>query len=312
VRKNSAALLGAAAVLIAIGFAAGYRVGLRRAVEQGTMSSGTPSRSEPSVATAGTSARPSSTPEPADADRTRETMSRRIADLEAELRRVREEPVRKTTDSLTASRLAFEDLLAMESGGDWNPERLRSLIDHLAKVDESCARHFIEMFRSTLTEEGRNKEQEVALKLALMSGGPDAAAFLEQALNDPSLAPAVKERLLSELAPGGDNFFSVRRTPVGDSLATTAVRLVHSDNSKERTAGVTLLGGVRSESSRGELIRLLEDSDPGVRQGAARSLGMVGDQTSRRVLESYAVQTGDPGLQKAAAAALQELDGIRR
>jgi hypothetical protein len=53
---------------------------------------------------------------------------------------------------------------------------------------------------------------------------------------------------------------------------------------------------------------LTQDPDAAVKMVAARSLGLVGDPSTRKLLEPLAAQTADPGLQKAAQSAIKELD----
>jgi len=88
--------------------------------------------------------------------------------------------------------------------------------------------------------------------------------------------------------------------------------MVHSAESSERNAAASQLGGVRSDESRSELVRLLQDSQSDVREGAARSLGMIGDASTRKILETYAAQTRDDGLRHAAMEAMKVLDQAPR
>jgi len=306
--RNPATLVAGVLVLVGVGFILGVQVGGRRAVEEGHPTPAVPpvragaaaSRNEPRRGAGSENGAP-------EEERTR--LRERILELETQLRVAHEESVRKPSSEAEAeiARRAFEDLLWMETGEDRNPERLRSLIDHLARITERSASYFITRFRSAPGSDDDGKK--IAMQLALMSGGPDAADFVQQLLTDPTLDATLRDRLLSELASRGDGLFSVRRLPVGEALASTAMLMIHSDKLDDRRAGASLLGGVRSSSSRGELIRLLQDSDGNVRESAARSLGMVGDQTTKKILETYAAQTQDAGLRKAAAAAIQEIDG---
>ena len=57
------------------------------------------------------------------------------------------------------------------------------------------------------------------------------------------------------------------------------------------------------------MLRILaEDPDTNVKIVAMRSLSYVGDSATRKALEPYAAQAKDGALQKAAAAAIVELD----
>lgn len=310
--RNPATLLMVSVLLLAFGFAAGFGVGRRQAVEEGrtrTMSGSSGARqAEPFPA-------PSTGIETGAAERDQELLRRRIADLETALRTVHEESGKGPPPASLeeVARLAFEDLLAMEKGDDQHPDLLRSLIDRLARVDERTAKHFIARMRGAPDGKGSDDERKVAMQLVLLSGGPDAAEFIRRTLADPETDADTRERLLRELGPGrNSSFFSIRRLPVHDALAASALQMAQSPDVRERIAGANLLGGVRTPASRGELLRLLGDADSDARETAARSLGRVGDPTSRKILETYAAQTHDEGLRKAATAAILELDRAPR
>jgi hypothetical protein len=308
--RNPAILVGVAVVLLAAGFALGFLIGQRRATEDGR------SRTSPAVSPSPVRATPGSDPSApgrsasAAADLDREKLRERILDLEAQLRIDREESGKKVEKEAgpELARQAYEDLLAMETGDFHDPERLRSLIASLSRIDPNLARHFIDRFQKARTAGGSETEKFVAIQLALMSGGPDAADFVEKLLADPGIDASLRSKILSEVSPTGGAFFSIRRLPVSDSLGSTAMTLVRSANPEERRGGAGLLGGLHTAGSRVELTRLLEDPDPAVKQVAIRSLGFVGDQATRKILEPYAAQSADPSLQKAAATAIRELD----
>lgn len=308
--RNPAILVAVVLVLVGVGFVLGVRVGERRAVEEGRRTRTAPVES-PTPAASRNEPRHGAGSKAGEQEEDRTRLRERILELETQLRAAREESAKKPSSEadVDIARRAFEDLLSMESGEDRNPERLRSLIDHLARVTERSAAYFIGRFRSATEAKDDDVRKKIAMQLALMSGGPDAADFVQQLLTDPTLDVNLRNQLLSELTSSGGSLFSIRRLPVGESLASTAMLMIHSDKLDDRRAGASLLGGVRSSASRGELIRLLQDSDGNVRESAARSLGMVGDQTTKKILETYAAQTQDPGLRKAAAAAIQEIDG---
>jgi len=306
--RNPATLIAGVLAFVGVGFILGVRVGGRRAVEEGR-----PTQTAPTGTTAASRNEPrgGSGSETGGQEEERTRLRERILELESQLRIAREESARKPPSEAEAeiARRAFEDLLSMESGDDRNPERLRSLIEDLARVSERSAAYFIARFRSATDAKDDDVRKKISMQLALMSGGPDAADFVQQLLTDPTLEAGLRERLLSELASRGDGLFSIRRLPAGESLASTAMLMIHSDKLDDRRAGANLLGGIRSSASRAELIRLLQDSDGNVRESAARSLGIVGDQTTKKILETYAAQTEDAGLRKAAAAAIREIDG---
>jgi len=302
--RNPAILVAGVLVLVGVGFILGVRVGVRRAIEEGR-----PTRTAPTGA-ATAAARRGADSENGGPEEEATRLRRRILELETQLRVAREEAARTPSSEADAdiARRAFEDLLWMETGEGRNPERLRSLIDHLARISERTAAFFIALFRSASESKDDGAQKRIALQLALMSGGPDAADFVQQLLMDPTLDAGLRDQLLSELSSRGDGLFSIHRLPVGESLASTAMLMIHSAKPDERRAGASLLGGVRSSASRGELIRLLQDSDGNVRESAARSLGIVGDQTTKTILETYAAQTQDAGLRTAAASAIREID----
>jgi hypothetical protein len=311
--RNPAVLIGTAMILIGLGFAAGMLVGQRRAAEDGTRPPFPPSAPTAPRPLSGTSA-VSPVTDGSAANSTAELLAKRVVDLEAELRAIREETPRKpapVTDG-EVERQAFEDLLAMESGKDRNPDQLRTLIHHLAALEERSARYFVAMFRSSRARTGVEKEQKLALQLTLLSGGPDAAELIQELLSDPAPDDSIRKELISQLSPKGGQFFSVRRVPVGADLASSALGLTRSTDATERMAGVHLLGGVRSDTSRDELVRLLNDRDSDVRVAAARSLGLVGDSSARKVLEACVAQSEDSNLQEAAASALKDFDQVPR
>ena len=109
--------------------------------------------------------------------------------------------------------------------------------------------------------------------------------------------------------------FSIRRLPISEALGSTAMTLCRSGNEEDRKAGAGLLGGLRSDVSRGELRRLVEeDKELGVRASAVRSLGHVGDPATRNYLERLLTSPQTPlsgrdvgRLREAIADALNEL-----
>lgn len=315
--RNPAVLVGVAAVLLAAGFAAGYKVGERRAVEEGSPRS--PSNSAPSTSRTPTDARSggSTSTDTPTSDSTRDKLRERVVELEAEVRLLREETGKPSTagggPGGEVAKQAYDDMLALASGELSDPERLRSLIIRLSQLDPKLARFFIDKYRAAAGAGGSENERFVAMQLAAMSGGPEAADFVQQLLNDPSLSANLRTRLLTELSPPGTGFFSIKRLPVGESLRATAMTLVRSEKPDERRGGAGLLGGTPTPAARVELARLLAaDTDSTVRQVAARSLGLIGDASSRKLLETYAAQTTDVWLQKAAAAAIKDYDATPR
>lgn len=72
-----------------------------------------------------------------------------------------------------------------------------------------------------------------------------------------------------------------------------------------------LLGGIGDPGARGALERLLQDTDPRVREQAASALARLADPASLPVLVSRLLQDGDPDVRAAAAQALGEIGGPR-
>jgi hypothetical protein len=228
---------------------------------------------------------PESSParDPADSKADIVRLETRIRELEVELKGARQ--AGSTADTgLAAGTLeeVFKTYLEMEGPKRPDPDKFRALLARLGQLDEKSAGHFIDLFRK-LTE---HKERKVAMELALASGGPAAADFVNMLLNDASLDSDLRQNLLRELGGSGDGLFSIRRLPIPEPLNSTAMTLCRSANMEERKAGAGLLGGLRSDIARAELRRLVEeDKDLSVRAAAILSLGHVGDASTRIYLE---------------------------
>jgi HEAT repeat protein len=306
--RNPAALTAAAVLLLALGFGAGVMVGERRSVEE-QRPGRSPGRGPDPVARS-ESTTPGKSAEPAIVEEV-VRLRERIRTLEVELQTLRENPPAAAAGKGGAdvAERVFEDLLAIEKGGIDDPERLRSLFSGLPQLDASSAKIFIDRYRRAQPGKESDTDRLVAIQLALMSGGPDATQFLQTLLRDSSLDPGLRSQVLGEVGATGGGLFSIRRLPVDESLGSTAMTLARSEKGEERRAGAGLLGGVATTASRLELERMLtQDPDPAVKMVAARSLGLVGDPSTRKLLEPLAAQTADPGLQKAAQSAIKELD----
>ena len=311
--RNPATLTAIAIVLLAAGFWAGLTVGERRQGEELRPRSGpggggrtadpvAPPRLE--SGSVGKSADPATPVEEA------AQLRERVRVLEVELQILRENPT-STTPKKGGDEVAdraYEDMLALSKGSVSDSDQLRSLFAGLGQLDASTARNFIERYRKLPAGKETETERFVAVQLALMSGGPDAAQFLQTLLRDAGLEPAFRGRVLNEVGAAG-GLFSIRRLPVDEALGSTAMGFLRSEKTEERRAGAGLLGGVATPASRLELERMLtQDSDLGVKLVVIRSLGLVGDPSTRKLLEPLAAQSADKGLQKAAAAAIKELD----
>jgi hypothetical protein len=244
----------------------------------------------------------------------------RIHDLESEIRSDRERASQPppADNSREFAALVYKDYLDMEKGGaskNPDPERFREFLGRLSRLNQDSAGYFIERFREAGKGEDHEDEKTVAIELTLASGGAAAAEFVNLLLNDPTLEPAHRENLLDELSGMNGGFFSIRRLPVTDALTSTALVLTKSAKEHDRQGGAGLLGGVRTEASRTELRRLIEeDRDLKVKTAAVLSLGHVGDPSTQTFLEKLwtskaAMVTGSDGarLAKAIEGALKEL-----
>lgn len=304
--RNPATLTAAALIVLVVGFVAGLMVGERRQGEERRQGPAGGGRTADPVPTRPEAVKSSTPATPDETVQLRE----RVRILEVELRSSREtSPVPAVSKgSEEVAERAYEDLLAIEKGGLDDPERLRSLFAALPQLDAATAKVFIDRYRKAGTEAGKQTERFVAVQLALMSGGPEAAEFLQTLLKDQSLELGLRNQVLGEVG-AGNGLFSIRRLPVDESLGSTAMTFVRSEKPEERRAGAGLLGGVPTPGARLELERMLtQDSDLSVKMVAARSLGLVGDPSSRKLLEPYAADDKNAGLQKAATAAIKELD----
>jgi hypothetical protein len=308
---NPAPRIAAGLALIAGGFVFGVVVGQRRTNDEPrTRSVSDPASSTSPSARTGDS-RPiaaGSTPG-ATAEAEKGALQERVRVLEMELQTLREGAGKKTPTALgpdEAERI-FEDFLKIETGGIPDPEEFRSILERLSRLDASSAQTFINRFRNAPAS--KSEEKKAALQLTLWAGGATAAEFVHVLLKDSTLDASLRGELLEELGQTGGGLFSVKRLPVDEALGSTAMTLARSEKVDERRAGAGLLGGISSPGSRLELLRVLaEDPDTSVKVVAMRSLSYVGDPATRKVLEPYAAQTKDGALQKAAAAAIAELD----
>jgi hypothetical protein len=303
---NPASRIAAGLALIAGGFVFGVVVGQRRtADEPRTRPTPDPASSASPISRPldSRAAPPATTP----ADPEKGALQERIRLLELELRTLREGPDRKTPTPFgpdEAERI-FEDFLKIETGGIQDPEQLRSILERLSRIDAASAQTFINRFRKA----SKSEEKKAAIELTLWAGGAAAAEFVHLLLKDSTLDSSLRDGILRELGNTGGGLFSVKRMPVDEALGSTAMTLARSEKVEERRAGAGLLGGAPSPGSRIELLRILtEDPDTSVKIVAMRSLSYVGDPATRKVLEPYATQSKDAALQKAAAAAIAELD----
>lgn len=219
------------------------------------------------------------------------SLRKRVMELEADLRAL--QPLARKSPETESSRdfaeHVFEDYLELDSSRSKNPDpdKFRGLLGRLGRLDDKSSEYFIERYRKAKQTEDGQHEKAIALELALASGGPRTAEFVNILLNDPTLEPIFRENLLSEISGMSGSFFSIKRLPVSPGLESTAMTLVRSEKPEERRGAAGLLGGVRNEIARTELRRLVEqDSDLRVKAAAALSLGHVGDVATRTYLET--------------------------
>lgn len=306
--RNPAGLTAVAILLLVAGFGAGLMVGERRQPEERRPAAGART-ADPAVTMRSDPGPAGKSSDPATPTEEAAQLRERVRVLEVELQFLRETPpAAPARIGDDAAQRVFEDMVSMMRGGNNDPDRLRSLFAGLAQLDAAAAKSFIDRYRKLPAGKESETERFVAVELALMSGGPDAAQFLQSLLRDSSLDPSFRSQVLNQIGVNG-GLVSIKRIPVDESLGSTAMGLIRSDKIEERRAGAGLLGGVATPASRLELERMLmQDADLGVRLSVIHSLGLVGDPSSRKLLEPIAAQSQDAGLQRAAAAAIKELD----
>ncbi len=231
---------------------------------------------------------PERTP-PSDAQRPDADVARleaRVRELEAEIRKAGGVPAKPDAE-LTPAALEelFVTFLEINGAKNPDPEKGRVLFARLGQLNEKAAGYFIEKFRKSKGPD-LEEEREVAMELALASGGSAVTDFVNVLLNDASLDPALRATLLDELGGLNGGLFSIRRLPINEAITSTAMTMCRSVKVEDRKAAAGLLGGLKTETSRTELRRLVdEDKDVGVRTSAVLSLGHVGDPTTRTYLE---------------------------
>jgi hypothetical protein len=245
------------------------------------------------------------------------TLEARIRELEADVRMGRATAA-TPEGALTPAALEelFEAYLELEGAKNPDPEKGRVLFARLGQLNEKSAGYFVEKFRKSKGPD-LEKERAIAMELALASGGSAVTDFVNVLLNDPSLDPALRANLLDELGGMNGGLFSIRRLPINDELSSTAMAMCRSGKPEDRKAAAGLLGGLKTEASRIELRRLVdEDKDSGVRTAAVLSLGHVGDPSTRTYLERLWASPESHGksgqeiarLRDAIASALKELE----
>jgi HEAT repeat protein len=229
-------------------------------------------------------AAPEAKPQP-NADVTR--LEARVLELEAEIQKVRSNPAKPGPEpsSVAIAEEIFKGYMELHRDKNPDPEKTRTLLARLGQLDEKSAAYFIEQYRKSKGPD-LDDERETAMELALACGGASVADFVNVLLNDSTLDAQLRVSLLDELSGAGGGLFSIRRLPISEALGSTAMTLCRSSNADDRKGGAGLLGGVKSEASRTELRRLIEeDKDLSVRTSAILSLGHVGDHVSRTYLE---------------------------
>ncbi len=184
------------------------------------------------------------------------------------------DPRRHAEDIFEQFRRAFQ-----QKGG---PEFIRA-IGMIDELDESMAPLFIEKLRAGIdVPELKN----ITPMLILLSGGNDAAAWVQEQLANPALSDAERKELLKNLS--GTGVPVLRKLPIDGPLGRTMEGLLLSEDPAERMGGAGLLGGRDSDAARVQL-RSMATADPDgqVRASALESLGWVGDRSTLEFLRAY-------------------------
>lgn len=178
----------------------------------------------------------------------------------------------------------FDRLLKLEKG-EGDPDEFLSLVERLKELGEDEAAYFIGQYLANVGVKGSAKEREVALMLAVLSGGDRVADFLNEFLNDPTMPAEDRRRFLSRIGHPREPVYSMDRIPLTGGLAQTAFLLLQSEKPLERRGAAGMLGGLDTPQSRSTLEFLLQsDRDWGVRIAAIHSLGRIGDLTTMQFL----------------------------
>ena len=165
------------------------------------------------------------------------------------------------------------------------------LLSRLPELDPQTAPFFIRRFRES-KDSATSRGDNIALSLALASGGPKVTELLQDYLSDRDSEPVQRKQILQALRSMSGWPFSMEQIPVDQQLADTAFLLTKSTNAFERGAGARILIGHDSASTR-IVLRNIASSDPSmiVRAEAIHALGIVGDLESLILLETSVSDT---------------------
>ena len=224
----------------------------------------------------------------------------RIVELEEQVRELQRKAsgIKTKNEKLAIARKIYETFTKFDKGRAPNPEEIFKAMSRLGELDEDMASFFIDRFREEKAGEDTT-EENMALMLAVISGGPDVTALVKEMIQDPNTSAIDRSQLMVILS-GENGMFTSNRIPMDSELSQTAILLVHSSVSEDRKGGAGLLGGADTLGSRLALQDLaFNDPDLAVKTAAIRSLGYVGDNTTLQFLEGYQIGatpelTGDP------------------
>ncbi len=231
-----------------------------------------------------------------------DTLAARVAELERQ-----PQHGRPAQDKLAIAKEIYEAFLASmkaEETGEGSGNYWK-VLGRLDELDESMASFFIGKYSKA---EGK-EESELALGLALWSGGKEAVEFIKELLRDSSLGGKARNSLLQSFAMWGDDgFYPAKPLPVDSELAQMAFQLAESPKTEERSGGAGILGHCDDPASRAKLQQLASsDSDTRVRYAVLQALGKVGDRATLAYLASYTVPSDQPDLQQQLKGAIAKL-----
>lgn len=182
------------------------------------------------------------------------------------------EGARERALKILDARLAMHDPRRMMESSRADMEALRA-------IGPDLARFFIEEFRAAEGERRRT-----ALFLAIEAGGPDAASFLKEILND-GIVPPEERLLVLRSLPG---LPSAGGLPADDETVSAAFRMAGSAEADERKGAAGILAWQDTAQARVTLMELsVKDADSWVRAAAIRALGRNGDRTTLAHLAAY-------------------------
>ena len=194
---------------------------------------------------------------------------------------------RADPEKVAAAQGIFDELKGLDEGKT-DPEQLLEMLGRLGDLGEEEAAYFVQQYLASKGKGGSAVEREAALMLAVLSGGEYVADFLSDFLTDPTTPRADRIRFLQNIGNPMEPAYSMDRIPMDGALAVTAYDLLESRNSLERKGAASLLGGLDTPQSRATLEQVVENErDLRVRIAAIRSLGRVGDLSTKEFLQRF-------------------------